>query len=40
MWGNLWYEVDYKGQVGYLFSVHTMELGWFEKLTDSFLWWS
>lgn len=36
--GNLWYEVDYKGQVGYLFSVHTMELGWFEKLTDSFLW--
>lgn len=36
--GNLWYEVEYKGKTGYLFSVHTMELGWFEKLTDSFLW--
>lgn len=36
--GNVWYEVDYQGQVGYLFSLHTMELGWFEKLTDTFLW--
>lgn len=36
--GNVWYLVDYQGQVGYLFSVHTMELGWFEKLTDSFMW--
>ena len=36
--GNIWYLVDYEGQVGYLFSVHTMEMGWFEKLTDSFLW--
>ena len=36
--GNLWYLVDYRGQVGYLFSVHTMELGWFEKLTDKFMW--
>lgn len=36
--GNLWYQVEYEGKTGYLFSVHTMELGWFEKLTDNFLW--
>lgn len=32
--GNLWYEVEYGGEQGYMFSGHVKELGWFEKLIE------